>query len=153
MPIDYIVASLPQLTFGLPAPLTREQFVERCGGEVELPVEWTDLEAELRNAMVEARSGGSSAAMRFLRPVSGCRLYWRNRITACFQERDVLKREDLLDRVWWDAAGELVSSVSPLGKGALAAYSIRLELALKRDRISTDDGNAAFDRLTAETRR
>jgi len=153
MSVDYIVASLPQLTFGVPAPLTREQFVERCGGEIELPAEWSDLDAELRNAMVEARSGGASAQLRFRRPVVGCRLYWRNRVLACFQEKDVLRREELLNRVWWDAAGELTPPASPLGKGALATYAIRLDIALRRDLISRDGGNAAFERLTAETRR
>ena len=40
----------------------------------------------------------------------------------------------------------------PLGEGALAAYAIRLKVALRRGMISTDAGNAAFDRLTAKTK-
>lgn len=71
---------------------------------------------------------------------------------ACFQEKDVLKRDEALDRVWWDAAGELTPAASPLGKGALATYAVRLKIALKRDRISADSGRAAFDQLTAETK-
>ena len=54
--------------------------------------------------------------------------------------------------MWWDAAGELTPPESPLGRGALATYAIRLKIALKRETISKDGGNAAFDRLTAETR-
>ena len=63
------------------------------------------------------------------------------------------KRDELLDKVWWDAAGELASPSSPLGRGALAAYAVRLRIAIRRDGISREKGNEAFDRLTAETKR
>ena len=152
MSTDYIVASLPSLAFGAPAPITWEKFAERCGGEESVRRSlgkggWTDLETQLRNAIAEARGGE-----RFMRPATGCSLYWKNRIIACFQENDVAKRDELIDRVWWDAAGELTPPASPLGTGALATYAIRLKIALKRDKISETAGNAAFDRLTAETK-
>ena len=147
MSTDYIVSSLPSLAFGAPAPFTWEKFVETAGENV-IPAAWNDLETQLRNAMAEARNGE-----KYRRPASGCSLYWRNRVLACFQEKDVLKRETLIDRVWWDAAEELTSVTSPLGAGALATYAIRLKIALKRSLISKDAGNASFDRLTAETKR
>ena len=149
MSVDFIVASLPTLAFNAPAPLSWEDFISR-GGTVSVPLEkkWTDLETQLRNAVAEARGGE-----RFKRPADGCSLYWKNRVLACFQEKDVAKREELLDRVWWDAAGELTPPSEPLGKGALATYAIRLKIALRRTKISKDTGNAAFDRLTAETKR
>ena len=149
MSTDYIVSSLPSLVFGAPAPLTWEAFAARGGG-VQPPQQeqWNDLETQLRNAMAEARGGE-----KYRRPVSGCSLYWKNRMLACFQEKDILKRETLIDRVWWDAAEELTNVASPLGAGALATYAIRLKIALKRSKISPDSGNAAFDRLTAETKR
>ena len=149
MSVDYIVSSLPSLVFGAPAPLTWEKFAEITGGgDALIPAKWTDLETQLRNAMAEARGGE-----RFKRPADGCSLYWKNRVLACFQEKDVAKRDELLDRVWWDAAGELTPPSEPLGKGALATYAIRLKIALKRTNISGEKGNAAFDRLTAETKR
>ena len=149
MSTDYIVSSLPTLAFNAPAPLSWERFCESCGGEgAPIPVKWTDLETQMRNAIAEARGGE-----RFKRPADGCSLYWKNRVLACFQEKDVAKRDELLDRVWWDAAGELTPPSEPLGKGALATYAIRLKIALKRTMISKDTGNAAFDRLTAETKR
>ncbi|MGN0833252.1 MAG: hypothetical protein ACI4RD_06350 [Kiritimatiellia bacterium] len=152
MPIDYIVASLPALDFGAPAPLAWERFCAIADGERVRRIlrqrGWDDLETQLRNALAEARGGE-----KYQRPAVGCALYWRNRVLACFQEQDVLRREELLDRVWWDAAGELTPPSEPLGVGALATYAVRLKLALKRTRISGDAGNAAFDRLTAETRR
>ena len=149
MTTDYIVSSLPSLVFGAPAPLTWDAFVSR-GGAVSAALEkkWNDLETQLRNALAEARGGE-----KYSRPASGCSLYWRNRALACFQEKDVLKRDEMIDRVFWDAAGELTPPATPLGAGALATYAIRLKIALKRSRISADSGNAAFDRLTAETKR
>ena len=149
MSVDYIVSSLPALVFGAPAPLTWEKFVA-AGGRIDgaCARTWADLETQLRNAVAEARGGESRK-----RPATGCSLYWKNRILACFQEKDVLKRETLIDRVWWDAAEELTNVASPLGAGALATYAIRLKIALKRSKISPDSGNAAFDRLTAETKR
>ena len=149
MSTDYIVASLPTLAFNAPAPLSWEKFAEITGGgDALIPAKWTDLETQMRNAMAEARGGE-----RFKRPADGCSLYWKNRVLACFQEKDVAKRDELLDRVWWDAAGELTPPSEPLGKGALATYAIRLKVALKRTNISGEKGNAAFDRLTAETKR
>ena len=149
MSVDYIVASLPSLAFGAPAPLTWEKFVA-VGGMVDpaLQAVWNDLETQLRNAVAEARGGENRK-----RSADGCSLYWKNRILACFQEKDILKRDELIDRVWWDAAGELTPPAAPLGKGALATYAIRLKIALKRTKISQEAGNAAFDRLTAETKR
>lgn len=146
MTVDYIVASLPSLVFGNPAPMTWEKFTEFTGYAGH-PAKWREMETALRNAMAEARGGE-----RMKRPSSVCSLYWKNRVLACFQERDVARREELLDRVWWDAAEELTPLTNPLSAGALATYAVRLEIALKRDKISQSKGNAVFDRLTEETR-
>ena len=151
MSTDYIVSSLPTLAFNAPAPISWEKFVETVGDATflsHLTKDFDDLETQLRNAIAEARGGE-----RFKRPADGCSLYWKNRVLACFQEKDVARRDELLDRVWWDAAGELTPPSAPLGPGALATYAIRLKIALKRSKISTDAGNASFDRLTSETKR
>lgn len=154
MTVDYIVSSLPALAFGQPAPMSWEGFVALCGDKAEdvedmlCGGEWADLETQLRNAAAQARAGEG-----FARPARGCSIYWRDRVAACFQEKDVLRRDEMIDRVWWDAAGELSPAASPLGMGALAAYAVRLKIALRRDMISKDKGNEAFDRLTAETKK
>jgi len=127
-------------------------FADLCGGEesVERLLAgrgWPDLEAQLRNAMCEARGGAEYA-----RPARGCSIYWKQRVAACFQEQDVSAREKLVDRVWWDAAGELAPPASPLGAGALAAYAVRLRIALRRSSISQERGNALFDEATSGTR-
>ena len=149
MSTDYIVASLPSLAFGAPAPITWGRFEEIAGSAAAAALKpWADLETQLKNAVAEARGGE-----RFRRSADGCSLFWKNRVLACFQEKDVARRDELLDRVWWDAAGELTPPSEPLGKGALATYAIRLKIALKRSKISKDAGNASFDRLTSETKR
>ena len=147
MSIDYVVASLPALSFGAPAPISWAKFAEMAGDDATPPAEWTDLETQLRNAMAAARNGA-----KYMRRADGCSLYWKNRITACFTEKDVAKRQDLIDRVWWDAAGELTPPESPLGKGALATYAVRLKTAIRRSAASKEKGNAAFDRLTEDTK-
>ena len=147
MSVDYIVSSLPALQFDAPAPIEWEKFVEACGGEVPEYDKWRDLETQLRNAVAEARGGA-----KYARPAAGCSLYWRGRIAACFQEKDVAQRDRLLDKVWWDAAEELTPPASPLGRGALATYAVRLRIAIKRSAISKERGGAAFDTRTSKTK-
>ena len=139
MTVDYILASLPSLSFDAPPPMSTERFREIAGSAAEPGPEWTDFETELKNAVASARNGE-----KWLRPVRGCRLFWRNRVFECFRETDVAKRQDALDKVWWDAAGELADSASPLGRGALAAYGIRLAVCERRASASKDAGMAVF---------
>ena len=154
MTVDYIVSSLPALAFGQPAPMSWDGFVALCGdraGDVEAMLgggEWADLETQLRNAAAQARAGDG-----FARPARGCSTYRRDRGAAGPQEKDVLRRDEMIERVWWDAAGALSPAPPPLGMGALATYAVRLKIALRRDMISKDKGNEAFDRLTAETKK
>ena len=149
MTIDYIVASLPPLAFDAPAPITLAAFEDLAGDSIKTGLAaWADIETQLRTALGEGRGGSE----RFKRPAEGCSVYWKGRVLECFAEKDVAKRDELLDRVWWDAAGELTKATDPLGAGALATYAVRLRIAAKRTEISKDAGNAAFDRLTATTK-
>jgi len=151
MPIDYTVASLQPLMFDGPAPYEWDRFMSMMPDGFEAPdavagtgsPRWREIETQLRNAMAEARGGEKHS-----RPVSACDLYWRNRITAAFQEKNPLKRETLIDRVWWDAAGELTPVASPLSEGALETYAVRLKIVLKRTRIAREAGDEIFGRLT-----
>ncbi len=149
MTVDYIVSSLPAMSFGAPAPMTREEFDAIAGDAADGALRaWADIETQLRNALAEARGGGA----KYRREAKGCSVYWRKRILDCFAEKDVARRDELLDRVWWDAAGELQKPSDPLGPGALAAYSIRLDIAIRRSKISKDAGNSAFDGLVSATK-
>jgi len=147
MTADYIVSSLPALSLEAPPPISWERFVEFSGlREADLSA-WNDMETQLRNAAAEARAGDAS----FNHPAEGCSLYWKSRVAACFREADVAKRDLMIDKVWWDAAGELTPSWSPLGRGAIATYAIRLKLVLKRAKISKEAGSAAFEKMAGAT--
>ena len=120
MTIDYIVASLPALVFDQPPAISWEKFASLCAdagkGIDELTGEkWADLETQLKNAVAVARGGA-----KWVRAAEGCSVYWRTKVAHAFQEKDVAKRDELLDRIWWDAAEELTDLTSPLGAGALA---------------------------------
>lgn len=151
MPIDSIVASLQPLMFDGPAPYDWDRFIAMMPKGFEVPdavaktgsARWRELETQLRNAMALARGGE-----KYRRETSGCDLYWQNRIATAFQEKNPLKRESLIDRVWWDAAGELTPVSSPLSKGALETYAIRLKIVLKRNQIVRESGDTIFSRLT-----
>jgi hypothetical protein len=140
MSVDYIVASLPELHFAEKAPISWEDFLARAGDCLDLGG-FDELETEIRNAMAEARSGEE-----FKRGSKTVSLYWKNRTLACFQEQDVARRERMLDKVWWDAAAELTDVTSPLGKGALATYAVRLKIALKYSRLSGEEGARVLER-------
>lgn len=151
MPIDYIAASLQPLAFDGPAPYAMERFLAMMPEGFEFPdaaagtgsPRWREIETQLRNAMAVARG-----KEKYIRPSSGCDIYWQNRIAAAFQEKNPLKRETLIDRTWWDAAGELTPVSSPLSMGALETYAIRLGIVLKRNGIARDAGDEIFGRLT-----
>lgn len=145
MTVDYIVSSLPSLRFDEPPVLTWEKFLSLAGEDFELPKVWVDLETQLKNALCECRSGAD-----FARPAEGCSLYWRNRVVQAYAEKDVMRRQDALDRVWWDAAGELTQVGSPLGKGALFTYAVRLKIALCRAKVSAETGSLAFEKCLKE---
>lgn len=152
MTIDYIVASLPALVFDQPPAISWAKFASLCADAGRKADElggakWSDLETQIKNAVAVARGGA-----RWVRDAEGCSVYWRTKVAHAFQEKDVAKREEILDRIRWDAAEELTDLTSPLGAGALATYAVRLKIAIKRAKISAEAGSAAFDRLTAETK-
>lgn len=149
MTLDAIMASLPALSFGENAPLNLARFRSLCDGRDPLATgplarKWQDLETQLRNAAAAARGKSEHA-----RPATGCSIYYKNRVTACFAETDPAKRQDMLDKVWWDAAGELADPSAPLGEGALAAYAVRLSIAERRRAADAAKGMEAFDAMTA----
>ena len=145
MTLDYAVSSLPALAFGAPPPIDADKFREIAGDGFDIGDEWRDLETQLRNAIAEARGGE-----KWKRPAKGCSIYWQSRIAECFQEKDSGRRDELIDRVFWDAAGTLENPSSPLGLGALRAYAARLQIALKRARASKDAGLQLFENLTSQ---
>ena len=159
MAADYLISSLQPLDLDGPAPYTMERFLEMCRDQLGPDpfkvhaAAWADLDAQLRNAIAaeRARARGLDPA-KWRHPVTGCSLYWANRVAAAFQENDPAARDRLLDQVYWDAAGELTSPTSPLSAAAALTYAIRLKIVIRRRALSTEAGNAVFDRLTAASR-
>lgn len=182
MAADYLVASLPALSFDGPAPVAWDAFTAACreqlgaedaaaveslaavergrggadGGAAKghaVVAEWLEADAALRNAVAaeRAKARGLDAA-KWLRPTACCSLYWDGRVAAAYQERDAGRRDEMLDRVRWDAAGELTPCAAPLSTRAVFTYAIRLLIVLRRRAIERGAGNAALDRLTAASR-
>ena len=161
MAADYLIASLPVVPFDGPAPVQLSDFLASCRAELGYePLsdddtsatarKWRDLETQMRNAAAAERAKALGVdAAKYRREASGCSLYWRDRIGAAFSERDPLKRQTAIDRVFWDAAGELVPASSPLSAAAAYAYRVRLEIAARRASVSKDEGNKVFDGITA----
>ena len=156
MAADYLISSLQPLSFDGPAPYTMEQFTALCREQLgehpfkSLEPVWKDLDTQIRNAIAaeRARVLGQDAG-KWRRPAQGCSLFWANRVSAAFQEKDPARRDRLLDQVRWDAAGELTPAESPLSVAAAYTYAIRLEIVLRRAALAADAGNEVFNRLTA----
>ena len=154
MAADYLVSSLPALEFDAPAPLTLAQFDALCREQLgpdpfaSLEKAWSDLDAQMRNAAAEerARAKGLDPA-QWRRPVDGCALHWQNRIHAAFAVKDPAERDRLLDKVRWDAAGEMTPPASPLSRGAAFTYRLRLEIVVRRQMLSAEAGNAVLDTI------
>ena len=173
MAADYLISSLQPLDLDGPAPYSSARFAEMCRDQLSSTAadaiaaigsgasadgwapaaQWADLATQLRNAIAaeRARARGVDPA-KWRHPVTGCSLYWANRVANAFQETDTAKRDRLLDQVWWDAAGELTPATAPLSAAAALTYAIRLGLVIRRRAISSDAGNAAFDALTTATK-
>ena len=156
MAADYLVASLPTLRFDEPAPISLAKFDELCREQLgdapfrTLEKRWTDLDTQLRNAAAieRARAKGDDPA-RWTRPARGLSLFYARRVAEAFREKDPARREELLDRIRWDAAGELTPPAAPLSPAAAFTYRIRLQIAAKRSAIQKEAGNQVFNRLAA----
>ncbi len=169
MGADYLISSLPSISLDAPPPVTAEKFLSLVYDQLsakdaaaveavmsgkdsthKLVPEWRDLETQLRNAVAAERARARNVdAAKWLHHAHGCSLYWRSRIASACQEKNLARRDRLLDGVFFDAAGELTNVASPLSVGAVFTYAIRLQIALRRGKINTDAGNEVFNRLTA----
>lgn len=175
MAADYLIASLQPLVFDGPAPYTWDRFLSICRDQLSdgqvaaiawlaAPADapappsavlaaWRDLDGQLRNAVATERARALDRdASAYRRPVAGCSLYWAGRVAAAFQEKYPARRDELLDRIRWDAAGELTPPTAPLSAEAAFTYAIRLRIVLRRQTIAPAAGNAALDRLSAASR-
>ena len=161
MAADYLISSLPAVPFDGPAPLSLADFLARCRAELgyeplsdgdtsATAKKWRDLETQMRNAAASERAKALGVdAAKYRRAARGCSLYWQNRVGAAFSETDPMKRQAAIDKAFWDAAGDLVPSSSPLSAAAAYAYRVRLEIAARRAAMSAEEGNKVFDGITS----
>lgn len=169
MSADYLISSLPGLTFDGEAPITMEYFLSnvhsqlsRCDAQgVEdvingnpsshpIAVKWSDIDTQIRNAIAAQRAKQMEKdPSKWLRPAEGCSLYWKDRIVSAFNEKDPTSRQRQIDLARFEAAGELTPVTSPLSTAAVFTYAIRLEITLRRSSMNIDQGNNVFDKLTA----
>ena len=161
MAADFLISSLPAVPFDGPAPLSLADFLARCRAELGFePLsdadtsatarKWRDLDTQMRNAAANERAKALGLdTAKYRRETPGCSIYWQNRIAAAFSETDPLRRQTLLDKVFWDAADDLVPPASPLSAATAYAYRIRLEIAARRAAVSKEEGNKVFDGITS----
>ena len=175
MAADYLISSLQPLDPDGAAPYAMARFLEMCRDQLtatqsdaiaaavlpdgdatskwSVAAKWRDLDIQIRNAVAAERAHARGLdPAKWRHPADGCSLHWANRVAACFQEKDPGRRDRLLDLVRWDAAGELTPPASPLSAAAAFTYAIRLAIVIRRQSLSAEAGNEAFDRLTAATK-
>lgn len=172
MKYGYFAASLPTLSFGEPAPMTMEAFVAECRRhltetdlpelealadglpEPETPVsafftEWRASMVQMRNAIVRnrvPRQPSPADERTYVREHPGYRVWLEEGVQDAFSRSNPLEREQALDRLRWQYAEDL-SREDRFGLPAILAYTVQLQIALRWDGLSRDEGNRTLDEL------
>ena len=167
----YLIASLPRLQFGAPPPLTREQFLSRCAGQVSAahyrilagvelfqtrPVRtglalldrWHERERALRNVLAVVRAerlGVESAThLRHFRrdpELAGI-------AKAILALDSPLAADEELDRARWHFLEELAFG-HYFDLETLVVYRLKLRILERRARFDPLVGAARLDRMLA----
>lgn len=169
MSCEYLIASLPALSFGDKPPISEAALLDAAEGKVPssviatmrallsgaedhdpYAVAWRQAETQLRNAVAGARAArlGMQAdeAARWKRPHTGpWRVSIEEGVAAAFAQPGPMERHQALQRLRWDLAGEL-AGLSPFSPEALFAYAVRLGILAE---LSKSDPEAGLARLRA----
>jgi hypothetical protein len=164
----YLVASLPTLERGDPAPMTPEEFLFHCTGalsrddwdELERVVagrndecvtpsacRWFAVDAQMRNAAARARAGRLGVdAGEFLRPHQG----WDDRaekaVADAFAKPTPLEREVALDECRWAILDEMAAD-DPYGLGPVVAYAVKLLITARWHEMNDERGQARLEQI------
>jgi hypothetical protein len=169
MSADYLISSLPSVSFDSQPPVTKEYFFSAVETQLSqsdasavksvfsgtysshpLAKKWFDLETQLRNAMATERAKRiEKDPSKWTKPAEGLSVFWTGKIAEAFNEKNPAQREKLLDQVFFAAAEELTPVTSPLSAAAAFTYAVRLKIAIKRASFNEAQGNEVFDKLTA----
>ena len=167
----YLVASLPRLQFGAAPPLTREQFLGRCAGQVSAAHDRILAEVEL----FQTRPAKTGLALldrwyereRALRNALACERAQRLGVTAAGHLRDFrpdprlaeiarqllaldspLTADEELDRVRWRLLEELAFG-HYFDLETLVVYLLKLRILERRACFDPTVGAALLDRMLA----
>lgn len=167
----YLVASLPTLVLGDPAPLDAAAFLAACANllcaeemaEATLMIEgragesasafakdWLRVDTQLRNAVARVRAGQRSTEARpYLRDHEGYDVSLEKAVTDAYTRPDPLERELFLDRYRWQRLEELVLA-EPFGFAAVLAYALKLRMVLRWAGLNDEAGAARLTELLKE---
>ncbi|MCL1857375.1 MAG: hypothetical protein FWF84_07045 [Kiritimatiellaeota bacterium] len=157
--ITYFASTLPHLSPTSEPPMTEAAFLEAAravlspqdvaplealatgdGSDHPFVVAWRHFDTQFHNAVATARAAKLGAdATHFLHAHAGWDVSAERAIAEAFQERDPLKRDDLLSLVRFRKADELAGP-TPLTLASLLAYSVRLSLLALRARRNPEKG-------------
>jgi hypothetical protein len=157
----YLVASLPTLVLGEPAPLGGEELLERAGnfllpneldelrrvvegrvreGVSEFSRRWSAADAQLRNAAARVRAGKRGVEPKeWLREHEGFDTYMEKAVADAYAKPNPLERELSLDRHRWQTIDEMVL-MDPFGFSAVLAWALKLGIAARWAGMSDEAG-------------
>lgn len=164
----YLVASLPWLTFSLPARLTKKDFLDECRRQLR-PVDMAELEAlldgrradvktdfsrgwldgdtQLRNAIARQRAQRLGVEeKKFLKEQEGFRMDATAAVNDAFSRANPLERELALDRYRWRLAEEMKAS-DIFGLSAVLAYGVMLSINEHWRSLTPELGKNRFEDL------
>ena len=164
----YLVASLPLLERGDPAPMTPEEFLFHCTGalssedwqELERVIEgrveecqswfaekWFGADTQLRNAAARIRATRRSMdAGEYLRAHTGFDARVEKAVTEAFAKTTPLEREATLDACRWQILDE-VAIEEPYGLASVCAFAVKLSITARWHDMKEEAGLARVEEI------
>ncbi len=157
----YLVASLPPLVLGTPAPFTPEEFRFNCQGVLSKPhldeldailagntrdsteqftMRWHDIDTEIRNVCARIRAGREGIdESPYTQSVTEYSVAVEHSVTDALSKANPMEQELALDRVRWRALEELGKENS-FGLDAALAFALKLRIAMRWSKMTEEAG-------------
>lgn len=167
----YLVASLPTLELGEPAPLTPDQLLFQCQGvlspddwaELSLVLEgrldeatsdfaawWRNVDTQIRNQVARHRAGILHIEARpYQRMHSGYEVAVEEGVADALPHRQPLDRELALDRCRWNALEER-TRLQPFSFEQVLAYALQLRMLDRWTGLTDEDGLKKIETFITE---
>ena len=163
----YLIASLPVLTFEEKPPLTTEEFLDRCRGQLssadfslmekicadtaKIPssnfvlTAWTHFNHNLRNEIAYYRAKRSGKdPLDHLRGERPFEPLWAQAVSKAAQLSDPLQAERLLDEQRWRFLDDLVA-FQYFNLEWLSVYALKLKILERYQVLESPEGKALYD--------